>query len=125
MPSKKKQQYDEYDDKRARNNEAVRKSREKARQRAKEIEGKIDKLRKENKKLEEKKALLKKEFSTLKDIFLAHSSSKKRQFETPIPNANFSSYSSIGAVMTSSTPAAEDVDLTTTNLDDIMFVLND
>lgn len=63
----------EYDQKRQRNNEAVRKSREKARLKSEKIEARILYLRRENNALTNKKLLLKKELKTLKDLFLAHS----------------------------------------------------
>ena len=63
----------EYDEKRQRNNEAVRKSREKARLKSEKIEARILYLRRENNALTNKKLLLKKELKTLKDLFLAHS----------------------------------------------------
>ena len=58
--------------KRARNNEAVKKSREKAREKAKETTDKLSKLKVENEKLEGKVKLLSKELDFLKRVFLAH-----------------------------------------------------
>ena len=69
----KKMDNNEYDQKRQRNNEAVRKSREKARLKSEKIEARILYLRRENNALTNKKLLLKKELKTLKDLFLAHS----------------------------------------------------
>ena len=58
--------------KRARNNEAVKRSREKAREKAKETTDKLSKLKVENEKLEGKVKLLSKELDFLKRVFLAH-----------------------------------------------------
>ena len=61
----------DYSSKRERNNEAVRRSREKARQKAKETQERVTKLRVENEELEERIKLLSKELSFLKDVFMA------------------------------------------------------
>lgn len=63
---------DEYLKRRERNNIAVKKSREKSRQKAKETMEQVDKLRKENATLEQKVTILSKELGVLKDLFLAH-----------------------------------------------------
>ena len=63
---------EDYLSKRARNNEAVKRSREKARQKAKETHDRVTKLKNENEMLEERIKLLSKELTFLKDIFLAH-----------------------------------------------------
>jgi CCAAT/enhancer binding protein (C/EBP) gamma len=63
---------DEYLKRRERNNLAVKKSREKSRQKAKETMDQVDKLRKENATLEQKVTILSKELGVLKDLFLAH-----------------------------------------------------
>ena len=65
----------EYQSKRARNNEAVKRSREKARNKAKETTERVNKLKQENERLEERIKLLSKELTFLKDIFLAHAGS--------------------------------------------------
>eukprot|EP00095_Tigriopus_kingsejongensis_P001764 maker-scaffold183_size276960-snap-gene-1.29 protein:Tk01764 transcript:maker-scaffold183_size276960-snap-gene-1.29-mRNA-1 annotation:"ccaat enhancer-binding protein gamma" len=65
----------EYQSRRARNNEAVKRSREKARQRAKETHERVSKLKTENEMLEERIKLLSKELTFLKDIFMAHAGS--------------------------------------------------
>ena len=62
--------------KRARNNEAVKRSREKAREKAKETTDKVTKLKTENERLEEKVKLLSKELDFLKNIFMAHAGTK-------------------------------------------------
>ena len=63
---------EEYLNKRARNNDAVKRSRQKAREKANETNTRVQKLKNENEKLEEKIKLLSKELTFLKDIFLAH-----------------------------------------------------
>jgi len=65
----------EYSIKRAKNNDAVKKSREKTRQKAKETMEKVSELRQENEMLEERIKLLSKELTFLKDIFMAHAGS--------------------------------------------------
>merc|ERR1712156_487642 len=62
----------EYEIRRQKNNDAVRKSREKARAKAQTVSKRIDFLKSENEKLEEKKNLLRKELSMLKQMFLAY-----------------------------------------------------
>ncbi|XP_040584005.1 CCAAT/enhancer-binding protein homolog 2 [Lepeophtheirus salmonis] len=62
----------DYLTKRARNNEAVKRSREKSRQKANETHDRVDLLKKENEMLEERIKLLSKELTFLKDIFMAH-----------------------------------------------------
>nr|ACO15152.1 CCAAT/enhancer-binding protein gamma [Caligus clemensi] len=62
----------DYLTKRARNNEAVKRSREKSRQKANETHDRVDSLKKENEMLEERIKLLSKELTFLKDIFMAH-----------------------------------------------------
>lgn len=63
---------DEYVKRRERNNIAVKKSREKSRQKAKETMQQVNALRAENEQLEQKVQILSKELSVLKDLFLAH-----------------------------------------------------
>ena len=58
--------------KRSRNNAAVRRSREKARMKAKDTNVRVTALQQENEMLEERIKLLTKELTFLKDIFLAH-----------------------------------------------------
>ncbi len=58
--------------KRSRNNAAVRRSREKARMKAKETHERVSQLKQENEMLEERIKLLTKELTFLKDVFLAH-----------------------------------------------------
>jgi len=67
----------DYEIRRQRNNDAVRKSREKARERSRQIAERIKGMKAENESLEEKKKLLKKELEMLKDMFLAYSSTGK------------------------------------------------
>merc|ERR1712047_21224 len=63
-----------YTEKRQKNNDAVKKSREKTRQKAKETMEKVTQLKQE-KMLEERIKLLAKELTFLKDIFMAHAGS--------------------------------------------------
>jgi len=65
-----------YTEKRAKNNDAVKKSREKTRKKAKETMEKVAQLKQENEVLEERIKLLAKELTFLKDIFMAHAGSK-------------------------------------------------
>lgn len=67
----------EYQIKRQRNNDAVKRSREKARQKNMEVHGNIQKLRNENKHLEARKALLSKELELYKELFRKHCGSSK------------------------------------------------
>jgi len=64
-----------YSEKRQKNNDAVKKSREKTRQKSKETMEKVSQLKQENEMLEERIKLLAKELSFLKDIFMAHAGS--------------------------------------------------
>ena len=70
----------DYLSKRARNNEAVKRSREKARQKAKETHDRVSRLKQENERLEERIKLLSKELTFLKDIFLAHAGTDRDLF---------------------------------------------
>jgi len=64
-----------YTEKRSKNNDAVKKSREKTRMKAKETMEKVSILKQENEMLEERIKLLHKELVFLKDIFMAHAGS--------------------------------------------------
>lgn len=77
----------EYQIKRQRNNEAVKRSREKARQKNMEIHGNIQKLRNENKHLEAKKALLSKELELYKELFRKHCGSSSATAQSDPLNA--------------------------------------
>ena len=66
----------QYTEKRAKNNDAVKKSREKTRLKAKDTMEKVSCLKQENEMLEERIKLLHKELVFLKDIFFAHAGSK-------------------------------------------------
>lgn len=65
---------EEYKERRATNNIAVKRSREKARLHQKETNERVQKLRKENGELEQRVKVLGKELSVLKDLFIAHAS---------------------------------------------------
>ena len=73
-PGKPEEDKTDYLQKRSRNNEAVRRSREKARMKAKETHDRVSQLKQENEMLEERIKLLTKELTFLKDIFMAHAS---------------------------------------------------
>ena len=65
----------QYTEKRAKNNDAVKKSREKTWQKAKGTMEKVSILKQENEMLEERIKLLAKELTFLEDIFMAHAGS--------------------------------------------------
>jgi len=75
-------QTDDYRVRRERNNIAVKKSREKTRERAKETLIRVAELKQENMALEGKVALLSKELTVLKDLLLAHASGRHNNDET-------------------------------------------
>ena len=64
----------EYLERRKKNNEAIRKSRDKAKAKASETSEKVDYFKKDNKRLEDKISVLGQEMQFLKEIFLAHAS---------------------------------------------------
>ena len=68
--TKKPKMDSEYEEKRAKNNAAVQKSRAKAKAKATETQDRIDSLKRENDFLEEKKTRLAKELSMYKEIFM-------------------------------------------------------
>ncbi|XP_052816649.1 CCAAT/enhancer-binding protein delta-like [Mya arenaria] len=71
----------EYFDKRARNNVAVRKSREKAKLRQGETETRVNQLTNENERLQKKVDLLSKELNVLKSLFINVGSALPENFE--------------------------------------------
>ncbi len=79
---------DEYKQRRQRNNVAVRKSRDRSRQKAQETQVRVQELKEENQQLENKVMLLSKELSLLKDLFLAHAR------EVPDPSTTLELYTS-------------------------------
>ncbi|XP_035678594.1 CCAAT/enhancer-binding protein beta-like [Branchiostoma floridae] len=66
---------DEYRKRRERNNLAVKKSRDKSRQKTQETLRRVQELKEENERLELKIKILSKELSVLKDLFLSHAGS--------------------------------------------------
>ena len=66
---------DEYKKRRERNNMAVKKSRNKSKQRTQQTMQRVTELKEENERLETKVKILSKELSFLKDLFLAHAGS--------------------------------------------------
>ena len=77
----------EYLEKRKRNNEAIKKSREKAKAKAEETQRKVETLKKDNKMLEDKISVLGQEMQFLKDIFLAHAGAAKDEQSTKASQA--------------------------------------
>lgn len=73
---------EEYVEKRARNNIAVRKSRTKAKQRQAETEGRVKILTDENERLQKKVDLLSKELNVLKSLFLNVGAALPAEFES-------------------------------------------
>ncbi|CAL9702239.1 unnamed protein product [Knipowitschia caucasica] len=63
---------DEYRQRRERNNLAVKKSRQRSKQKAMDTQQRVNELKEENERLEAKIKLLSKELSVLKDLFLEH-----------------------------------------------------
>lgn len=63
---------DEYKRRRERNNEAVKKSRIKSKEKTSETQQKVDLLASENRELQEKVSALSKEFDLLKDLYQTH-----------------------------------------------------
>ncbi|XP_057702048.1 CCAAT/enhancer-binding protein gamma [Corythoichthys intestinalis] len=63
---------DEYRQRRERNNLAVKKSRQRSKQKAMDTQQRVNQLKEENERLEAKIKLLSKELSVLKDLFLEH-----------------------------------------------------
>ncbi|KAK7578254.1 hypothetical protein V9T40_010459 [Parthenolecanium corni] len=68
---------EDYRQKRDKNNQAVKKSRVKSRQRTEETMERVQKLKTENDMLVEKIKILSKELGFLKDLFLAHAGSSQ------------------------------------------------
>ena len=69
----------QYEIRRQRNNDAVRKSRAKAREKSQQVSQCIKLLRNENDSLEEKKKLLREKLAMLKEMFLAYNGSESNQ----------------------------------------------
>jgi len=91
---------DDYRQKRDRNNIAVKKSREKSRQRARDTADKMDRLRQENEELEKRTVELAAELRTLKDLLLARASSsaaRRGMVKTEKPATSSSSPASSSA----------------------------
>ena len=66
----------EYIEKRAKNNEAIKRTRQKAKEKAKETETKLENLRTENKSMEDKISVLDQEMKFLKDVYETHLKAK-------------------------------------------------
>ncbi|XP_045505303.1 CCAAT/enhancer-binding protein gamma-like isoform X1 [Colias croceus] len=76
-PSDADDEDDDYRKKRDRNNEAVKKSRFKSKQRTQETFTRVNKLKAENQMLEEKVKTLSKDLQFLKDLFMEYASNAK------------------------------------------------
>lgn len=90
-PSRKRQldkESDEYRDKRVRNNVAVRKSRDKAKIKQAETEGRVDDLVSENEALQKKVELLSKELNVLKSLFVNVGAALPENFLKLLENAS-------------------------------------
>ena len=68
----------EYWAKRAKNNEAIKRTRDKARVKAQETEAKIELLRDENRKMEQQISVLDKEKDFLQNMFKMHSEAQQK-----------------------------------------------
>merc|ERR1712072_189836 len=66
----------EYKVKRAKNNEAIKRTRQKAKEKAMETETRLENLRTENKSMEDKIDILGKEMKFLKDVYETHMKAK-------------------------------------------------
>jgi len=77
---------DEYRQKRDRNNIAVKKSREKSRQRARETADRMERLRRENAQLERRTVELAAELRTLKDLLLSRAA-RRGTADRPPPSS--------------------------------------
>jgi len=104
---------DEYRQKRDRNNIAVKKSREKSRQRARDTAEKMERLRQENDELEQRTVELAAELRTLKDLLLARASSSAARRGNAVKTAKPATTSSTSSPSSSSVLA----DLHTVNID--------
>ena len=94
MPKQSKQvnkEDPEYLERRRRNNEAIRKSRDKAKAKATDTSERVEHFKKDNKRLEDKISVLGQEMQFLKDIFLAHAAA---------PNSSKASQAAAGETFT-------------------------
>ncbi|XP_077420377.1 CCAAT/enhancer-binding protein gamma [Vanacampus margaritifer] len=81
---------DEYRQRRERNNLAVKKSRQRSKQKAMDTQQRVNQLKEENERLEAKIKLLSKELSVLKDLFLEHAHNLADNVQPPSGNLNAS-----------------------------------
>lgn len=102
----------EYQEKRARNNMAVKKSRQKSRMRESENSEQVQRLRQENADLERKADILKKELAFLKDMFVAYASGRSNE---PFSNETEVGPSNSAAATMSSSSTTINSELETTN----------
>lgn len=81
---------DEYRQRRERNNLAVKKSRQRSKQKATDTQQRVNQLKEENERLEAKIKLLSKELSVLKDLFLEHAHNLADNVQPPSGNPDAS-----------------------------------
>ncbi|XP_061669444.1 CCAAT/enhancer-binding protein gamma isoform X3 [Syngnathoides biaculeatus] len=81
---------DEYRQRRERNNLAVKKSRQRSKQKAMDTQQRVNQLKEENERLEAKIKLLSKELSVLKDLFLEHAHNLADNVQPPSGNPDAS-----------------------------------
>ncbi|XP_077376542.1 CCAAT/enhancer-binding protein gamma [Festucalex cinctus] len=81
---------DEYRQRRERNNLAVKKSRQRSKQKAMDTQQRVNQLKEENERLEAKIKLLSKELSVLKDLFLEHAHNLADNVQPPAGNPDAS-----------------------------------
>ncbi|XP_061556523.1 CCAAT/enhancer-binding protein gamma isoform X2 [Phycodurus eques] len=81
---------DEYRQRRERNNLAVKKSRQRSKQKAMDTQQRVNQLKEENERLEAKIKLLSKELSVLKDLFLEHAHNLADNVQPPSGNTDAS-----------------------------------
>jgi len=99
----------DYLNKRAKNNEAVKRSRAKAKAKTHETHDRVTVLKQENKDLEGKIKLLSKELAFLKDIFIAHAGSSHGTSIKDLGIDSFLNENSISGGSSSGSPSADQV----------------
>jgi len=96
---------DDYQNKRARNNDAVKRSRAKAKAKVGETSERVNNLKAENEELESKIKIVSKELQLLKDMFVAHAGATRGVSMQELPgidNLLHEAGSAVGAASTSS-----------------------
>eukprot|EP00090_Calanus_glacialis_P002450 TRINITY_DN11836_c0_g1_i1.p1 TRINITY_DN11836_c0_g1~~TRINITY_DN11836_c0_g1_i1.p1 ORF type:complete len:107 (-),score=35.58 TRINITY_DN11836_c0_g1_i1:105-425(-) len=72
----------EYLEKRAKNNEAIKRTRDKAKAKATETETRLENLRTDNKRMEDKISVLDQQMKFLKDVYHTHTQAKNERDTT-------------------------------------------